>query len=903
MYTRLDHKKRKSWTKIGFSIAAVLIFSVIGLSLTKLSPLNSNAHALGSNTTDFVTTWQTTTTNESITIPINSDYAGGYNYNVDWGDGNTSANITTSTTHQYATAGRYQVRINGLFPAIRLSQSDANNQARIISIDQWGNNHWQSMYGAFYGAINLTYTATDVPDLSGVTDMTGMFLGDSQFNGAIGNWDVSHITDMQAVFYDAKLFNQSLASWNTANVTDMSFMFAGYTYQMIFNQDLSGWNTANVTDMASMFQSNTYFNQDLSLWSTSKVTNMSYMFSGDTAFNGNISSWNVSQVTDMSYMFYGATAFNQSLNLWNTGSATTMTYMFYNATSFNQDLNKWNTTLVTDMSRMFGGSNAMIFNGDISSWNTGRVTNMSDMFSNDTTSSFNRDISNWNVGSVTNMRGMFYNDIQFNQNLNLWNTGSVTTMTWMFGDATAFNGDISTWDTSRVTDTSYMFYGATDFNQAISGWNVSNVTDMNHMFNGATAFNQSLDSWNVSKVANMQSMFQSATAFNQDLNNWKTTSLTNTRSLFDTASNFNGNISNWDVSHVTEMWATFKYATSFNQDISKWNTSSATDMKWVFLGASSFNHDLSNWNISNATDLTYFFYQTGLSQSNYEATLIGWSKQNVKPNVPLYANNQTYCSTAAQAARNILTSTPNSWVITGDSLNCSMPGNQAPVASNKNIITILGEASINTFPASDPDGNNLYFDITSQPSHGTVVINLDGSFTYTPNPSYIGNDSFSYKTRDQQVSSNVATISIYVGNPAIVRTNGKALTNNANIPIRPTFSGTAPANTTITVTVHSDPVICSTTADANGNWSCSLPTNLTPGEHTVRVMVTYAGNIIQELGPYTVLVSANGTSPVLSPDTGYGVEHKNWQLKLMVTIAVALVLISLGALGLRRATK
>ncbi|MCP4456431.1 MAG: BspA family leucine-rich repeat surface protein, partial [Cytophagales bacterium] len=36
---------------------------------------------------EFITTWQTTTASESITIPTTG--GSGYNYTVDWGDGNT----------------------------------------------------------------------------------------------------------------------------------------------------------------------------------------------------------------------------------------------------------------------------------------------------------------------------------------------------------------------------------------------------------------------------------------------------------------------------------------------------------------------------------------------------------------------------------------------------------------------------------------------------------------------------------------------------------------------------------------------------------------------------------------------------------------------------------------------
>ena len=50
------------------------------------------------------------------------------------------------------------------------------------------------------------------------------------------------------------------------------------------------------------------------------------------------------------------------------------------------------------------------------------------------------------------------------------------------------------------------------------------------------------------------------------------------------------------------------------------------------------------------------------------------------------------------------------------------------------------------------------------PQHGTLTLNSDGSFTYTPNssPLYVGSDSFTYDLTDGLLTSNVATVSINV---------------------------------------------------------------------------------------------------------------------------------------------
>ena len=53
---------------------------------------------------NFITTWQTTSTNESITVPAIGTYT------IDWGDGITDKGVVDSPTHTYAVADTYVVR-------------------------------------------------------------------------------------------------------------------------------------------------------------------------------------------------------------------------------------------------------------------------------------------------------------------------------------------------------------------------------------------------------------------------------------------------------------------------------------------------------------------------------------------------------------------------------------------------------------------------------------------------------------------------------------------------------------------------------------------------------------------------------------------------------------------------
>src|SRR5262249_18613196 len=66
---------------------------------------------------------------------------------------------------------------------------------------------------------------------------------------------------------------------------------------------------------------------------------------------------------------------------------------------------------------------------------------------------------------------------------------------------------------------------------------------------------------------------------------------------------------------------------------------------------------------------------------------------------------------------------------------------------------------------TDVDGDPLTAILVSGPVHGTLTLNADGSFTYTPNAGYVGSDSFTYKANDGTADGNVATVSLTTKRP------------------------------------------------------------------------------------------------------------------------------------------
>ena len=253
----------------------------------------------------FITKWRTDSANQTITIPVGGSTA---RYSIDWGDNSPAeTDITGDSTHTYREADSYTVSISGGLERIYLDGQQPN-AGRLASIEQWGDMYWTSMSGAFDGAYNMVYNATDTPDLGLVSDMSRMFAGAAAFDGEISEWDVSAVRDMSDMFAGATIFDGDISKWDVSAVRDMSGMFDGATS---FDQPLKDWDVLAVRDISGMFDGATSFDQPLNDWDVLAVRDMSGMFDGATSFDQPLNDWDVLTVRDMSGMFDGATSFDQ----------------------------------------------------------------------------------------------------------------------------------------------------------------------------------------------------------------------------------------------------------------------------------------------------------------------------------------------------------------------------------------------------------------------------------------------------------------------------------------------------------------------------------------------------------------------------------------------------------------
>ena len=646
----------------------------------------------------FITTWKTdnpgVSADNQITIHTRVNYT--YNFHIDWGDGTSSENVTDDITHTYSNPGTYQISITGVFPAIMLGiiNGEPRDELKLLEVNQWGNQEWKILGGAFDGCDNLDVKATDIPDLKNVWDVGFMFRGcDSLiFNTSINEWDVSNVTFMMSMFSDAPNFNQDIGNWDVSRVTSMDgmFNFSG------FDQDIGNWDTGSVTSMNQMFFDSP-FNQDIGDWDVSGVTDMSGMFR-QTPFNQDIGEWDISLVTDMSGMFTSS-AFDQYLGEWDIGQVIFMTEMFAGAglsqANYDGTLIGWANLPSVQNGVQFEAGNSVYCSGKsaraklindynwtildagevscpfITTWKTDNPGDSADnQITIPTFPGFTYDYTvDWGDGSANNgvtgdithtysvpgtyqisISGIFPQiyfyryqgtaspgDVEKILDVNQW--GSVA---WgsMFGAfAGCSNLDITAVDIpdlSGVNSLNSMFLDCTSLvgNSSFGAWETGNIQFARNMFQNAVLFNQDIGAWNVSGTQDMSGMFSEAKAFNHSLNSWNVSQVTNMRVMFAGASNFNGDISNWNVSNVTDMGGMFN-RTSFDRDISSWDVTNVEDMDGMFSSNFVFNQDITSWDVSNVKDMARMFLQN----SAFDYNLGGWNIGQVQDMTDMFTQS------------------------------------------------------------------------------------------------------------------------------------------------------------------------------------------------------------------------------------------------------------------------
>ena len=90
------------------------------------------------------------------------------------------------------------------------------------------------------------------------------------------------------------------------------------------------------------------------------------------------------------------------------------------------------------------------------------------------------------------------------------------------------------------------------------------------------------------------------------------------------------------------------------------------------------------------------------------------------------------------------------------------PENDAPTADEQLVFTNEDQVLMGSLTAHDMEGDSLTYTRGSNASNGLVVINADGSYSYTPDADFNGSDSFTFLANDGSVYSNSATVNISI---------------------------------------------------------------------------------------------------------------------------------------------
>ena len=105
------------------------------------------------------------------------------------------------------------------------------------------------------------------------------------------------------------------------------------------------------------------------------------------------------------------------------------------------------------------------------------------------------------------------------------------------------------------------------------------------------------------------------------------------------------------------------------------------------------------------------------------------------------------------------------------------PVNDAPVARDDSFsaahgTTIAGNVMANNGAGADADADNDPLSVVAAvlvtAGGGQVALNSDGTFTYVPDPAFVGQDSFSYTLQDSHGASATATVTLNQVNTAPV---------------------------------------------------------------------------------------------------------------------------------------
>ncbi|WP_231582729.1 Calx-beta domain-containing protein [Pedobacter sp. BMA] len=191
--------------------------------------------------------------------------------------------------------------------------------------------------------------------------------------------------------------------------------------------------------------------------------------------------------------------------------------------------------------------------------------------------------------------------------------------------------------------------------------------------------------------------------------------------------------------------------------------------------------------------------------------------------------------------------------------------NVPPVASAPALTTSEGTPASGKITATDADGDVLTYTVTTQPSRGTVVMNPDGTYTYTPAPNYTGTDAFTVVISDGKGGTAIVTVNVTVTpvNHAPVA-SAPAISTNEDTPVNGTITASDVDGDPLTFTIATQPAHGTVVLNANGTYTYTPAANYNgPEVFTVTVSDGKGGTTTVTIN--VTVVSVNDAPVASSP--------------------------------------
>ena len=221
--------------------------------------------------------------------------------------------------------------------------------------------------------------------------------------------------------------------------------------------------------------------------------------------------------------------------------------------------------------------------------------------------------------------------------------------------------DVKQWGVLDLS-TDAAFYGCTNLDASATDSPIISSTSFYRMFRDCTNFNGAIGNWDISTVTNIRESLYNATTFNQPLNEWNISNCTSLRFMFSHCKSFDQDLNSWDTSNVEDMSYTFLECSQFNGDIYSWDTTNVENMQQMLYNCDLFDQSLAEWSIGNVTNFTNFMQNaTGLSTSNYDATLIAWAAGVVDTGISINFGGSQFTESAYASRFSLIED--DSWTI------------------------------------------------------------------------------------------------------------------------------------------------------------------------------------------------------------------------------------------------